>query len=117
MLNLRQYDHDIKEPREMENATGTSVLVRRRAHFQINGWDEDFKFYAEDDAYSMQMRATGWKIVYTPLTSGIHEDGASTGSGGKDRTPLIEEGNRMFEAKWGWYFGLNWNKPGLGVFR
>lgn len=115
LLNNRQFEHDIKQPVEQENVTGTSMLARRKAHYEIDGWDEDFLFYAEDDAYSLQMRRAGWKIFYTPLAWGTHMEAASTSTTGK-----MEEwnrwGNQTFERKWGFYLDANINRPGLGVF-
>lgn len=105
-INHRQYEPDIKEPAEMENVCGACVMVRREAFYQIGGFDEEFYLYAEDDDMSLRIRHAGWKILFTPHSSGIHLEHQSTSKTG----PIIQHlnsSNAVFGRKWGRY--LDWN--------
>jgi ADP-heptose:LPS heptosyltransferase/GT2 family glycosyltransferase len=113
-------DHGQREPTfkqvtELENACGCCVLVKRKAFYQIKGFDERIHLYGEDDMFAMAMRSYGYKILFTPFSTGIHLNHHSTGS-----TPAIEQhlkfGADLVEATWGWYFDKNPNNP-LGVFK
>jgi GT2 family glycosyltransferase len=103
-----------KEPREVENTVGASFMVRRKAFYDAGGFDEDFFLYVEDDAFMLQVRKAGWKIMYTPHASGVHEESQTTRhlSGVQD---IMRQSSRTFESKWGKY--LNHNATNLmGTF-
>lgn len=111
--NNREWHPTIKEPIEMENVTGTSILVRREAFYDVGGFDEDFYMYCEDDAFTMAMRKNGWKIMYQPNAFGIHEE-AQTSKLRGNFLPLVYEGNATFNRKWGWWLDKNINTvPGV----
>jgi GT2 family glycosyltransferase len=117
LTDNRMFHPSIKEPVQMENVTGTSILVRRLAFYDVHGFDEDFFLYAEDDALCMQMGARGWKIMYTPFAKGIHEEAATTrrtAKGGDIMRDYVHASNRLFEDKWGWWLTKNVNTiPGV----
>jgi GT2 family glycosyltransferase len=99
-------DHRAKESRiktviEMENVCMASCLVRRKAFFDAEGFDQDFSFYAEDDSLCLQMRMRGWKVLYNPHASAIHIDHASTHNviGIND---IVKQSSLILERKWGW---------------
>lgn len=114
-IDYRKHDPTIKTPVEMENTNGASILVRREAFYEIGGFDESYLFYAEDDDIAMRMRLNGWKIMYTPHATGIHDEHQET-----KKLPnmmvIMEESNRRFGQKWHRYFEHNRNNAGLGNF-
>lgn len=114
-MDLRQRESRVKHPMEVENVTGASILVRRRAYFDADGHFEEYFLYAEDNHLCMTMRQAGWKIYYTPHAKAIHQESQSTSL----KQGLREHMNRshqIFHAHWAWYFDKNKNNPGLGTF-
>jgi GT2 family glycosyltransferase len=110
-----RFDPTIKEPREMENVCGASMLVRRKAFFQADCYPEDIYLYTEDDHINLAIRQKGWRIIYTPHATGIHHEHLST-----NKTPnivkIMHESNAIFGHRWGWYFRKNKDNRGMGVF-
>lgn len=106
-IDLRQRDPSIKEPCDMENVCGACNLVRREAFYGINGFDERFFIYAEDDDFCLRMRKAGWRIRYTPHSSGVHMEHQSTSKLG-DITTVVNNANALFGSLWGEYF--DWNR-------
>lgn len=113
-IDYHQHEHTIKEPREMENVCGASVLVRRKAFYQAGGFDEDYFAYCEDDSLCLQIRQAGWKIMYTPHATGIHLEHQST-QHQPDMVARIQHSCKIFEQKWSWYLRKNANNN-LGTF-
>jgi O-antigen biosynthesis protein len=102
----REFHPTIKEPCFMENVTGTSMLFRRKAFYHAGCFDEDFFMYAEDDALCLQLRRAGWRIRYTPLAKGVHDEAATSRAVARrgDIMPWVHDGNRAFAQKWAWWF-------------
>jgi len=113
-IDHQQFAHTITEPIEMENTTGTSILVRRKAYFDAKGHDEEFMFYAEDDALCMAIRQAGWKLMYTPHAIAVHDNHLST-----KKVPgindIMNRSNQLFQQKWGAYIVANRGKA-IGDF-
>lgn len=111
-INHRQYDHTFKDVTWQENTCGCAILVRRKAFYDANGFDEDFFVYAEDDAFCLTVRRQGWDIYFTPHATGIHDEGQSTRQIG-DILRIMNESNALFDRKWGRYLTENANRvPG-----
>lgn len=115
-LDTRWKESRIKEPMEMENVTGASVMIRREAFYESGQFNPAFFLYLEDQYLCLSMRELGWKIYYTPHAKGMHLEGKST-----SETPGMAEHIRrswkVFQARWGSYFQNNRNNSGLGVFK
>lgn len=105
----------IKEVREMECVTGASMLVRRKAFFDVGAFPENYFLYSEDTDFCMTLRKGGWKIMYTPHALGVHDEHQST-----SKVPrldmVLEDSNRIFHNKWAGYFEHNKGNHGLGGF-
>lgn len=105
-IDHRQREGTFKSATELENVCGAVMLTRRETFYKVGGFDEDFYLYTEDDAYCLAVREAGWRIVYTPHATGIHDEHLST-----EKTPKIVDimhaSNRIFERKWGWYLDHN----------
>lgn len=111
-IDYRKHVPSITQPTEMENVCGASVLVRREAFYQIDGFDEEFFIYAEDDDFALRMRRAGWRIMYTPHARGIHMEHQSTDKIG-NIGQLVSHANGTFGRKWSKYFDHNANRvPG-----
>jgi len=97
---------------ELENCCGCVVLIRRQAFYDVDGYDELFHIYAEDDDFSLKIRKAGYKILFHPGALGHHEEHQST-----KHTPgiveLMHKSNAVFGEKWSRYFDHNANRvPG-----
>jgi GT2 family glycosyltransferase len=111
-IDYRQKDCTTKEPTEMENVCMACCMVRREAFYQINGFDEDFFIYSEDDDFCLRLRRAGWKIIFTPHSSGIHMEHQSTRKL-TDIATAVAKANAIFDRKWHAYFDANLNRiPG-----
>lgn len=101
-----------QEPVEAENTCGACWLVDRQAHFRCGAYDERFYLYAEDDAYCLQMRRAGYRIIFNPHAWGTHLEHQSTNVTG-DLGVHIRNSNALFGKLWGGYLEHNANRiPG-----
>lgn len=105
----------IKEPTEMEFVTGACTLIKRKAFYEISGFDEEFYLYCDDSDFCMRVRQAGYKVMYTPFAKAIHECGASSGMTSNLSACVQESGTRL-RKKWAWYFEKNFHNR-LGVFK
>lgn len=109
LLDNRRHVATIREPRRLENVTGTSVLMRRTAFYAIDGFDEDYNLYNEDDAMSLALQQAGWHIWYTPHATGIHDEAATTAKH-FNMSELLAASNKVFERKWGQWLTDNMHR-------
>ena len=65
-------------------ASGAAMLVDRRCHEALDGWDESFFLYAEETDLCLRAADLGWATRYTPEAV-VHHIG-----GHGERTPLRE---------------------------
>lgn len=105
--DYKKFIPTLTQPTELENCCGACILVRREAFYDINGFDEDFYIFAEDDAMCLAMRREGWRIIFTPRSTGVHMEHQSVKKTG-DITALLHRANAAFHRKWHPY--LEWNK-------
>jgi GT2 family glycosyltransferase len=111
-IDHRKHLPTITSPTEMENVCGASVMVDRKAYYGIDCFDEEFFIYAEDDDFSLRMRRSGKRIVYTPHATGVHMEHQSTQKIG-DIMGSVYKANAIFGRKWGRYLEHNANRiPG-----
>jgi GT2 family glycosyltransferase len=103
-------------PVEQESACGASMLVRRCAFYEADGFSEAYRLYSEDDHISMAIRQQGWKIIFTPHAVGIHDEHTSS-STIPEWKAIVAESARIFAKYWGWYFEKNTNANVLGTFK
>jgi len=109
LVDNRRREHTIREPRRLENVSGTSVLVRRAAFYVANGFDENAFLYSEDDSMNLALQEVGYEIWYTPHARGIHEE-ALTNSTHFNMSELLAQANAVFEKRWGKWLDENLNK-------
>lgn len=104
----------IREKREMEFVNLAFALVRREAYFDVRGFDERYDCYSEDNDLCLSVRKAGWKVMYEPAATAIHDESQSTTS--DEKKALLADGSRKFMEKWGWYFQKNQHNQ-MGVFQ
>lgn len=105
-VSHRKWEPEVKESCDAENMCGASVMIRRKAWFEIGGFDEDYFCYGEDDDLMLRLRKAGWRLRYCAQASGIHYEGQSTRKFGQPNE-LVNKANAIFDAKWRAY--LDWN--------
>ncbi len=66
---------------EVEACSGAFLLVRSALLARVGGWDEAYRFYAEDLDLCARVRAAGSRIVYVGSARVLHVKGASSGIG------------------------------------
>lgn len=69
------WDHN--DVREVEQAAGACLLVRREVYEKIGGFDEGYFMYYDDVELCHAIRAAGWKIYFTPEARVYHSGGQS----------------------------------------
>ena len=74
------------------------MLIRRQAFYDAGGFDEEYELYAEDDQLSMDVRRSGWKILFVPHATAVHEEGQSSRFL-PDRLSMMNRSNALFGAK------------------
>jgi GT2 family glycosyltransferase len=106
-------EHSIRTRTEMEFVNLAFALVLRDAYFDVRGFDQRYDCYSEDSDFCMSVRKSGWKVMYEPDATAIHDEGQSTTSAQKFE--LLRDGNAKLANKWWNYFQRNANNQ-LGSF-
>lgn len=96
----------IQAPMDMEAVTFAAAMVRREALYAVRGFDERYDCYSEDTDICLKMGVAGWRVVYQPLATGIHEDGQTSST---TKMKMIGESTDIFVSKWRSY--LSSRKP------
>lgn len=102
-------DCTINQVTEMENCAGTAILMRRKAFYSAGCYDEDIIVYCEDDMLALNVRRVGYKILFTPFSTGVHVEHQSTCKLG-NIMDQVKRSNVIFDRKLGnAYFNHNAN--------
>lgn len=112
-------DHHATKPTiqgtvECENVTWASVLLNRKAFYEIGGMNEDIFAYFDDNFANLLLRQHGWKILYTSTASGEHDE-HSTSKHNPEMAAHVKHSHEVFKQRWGQYFENNKNRD-LGTF-
>ncbi len=105
-VDYKKRDHSIKGPIEAENVCMACCLVRRKAFYDIGGFDEEFFLFAEDDNFCLSIRKAGHKIIFTPHSTGVHLEHQSVNKIG-NVMDFVRQSNAIFDRKWGAYLTHN----------
>ena len=114
-IDYKKYMPTFQDVTELENCCGACVLVLREAHFKIGGFDERFHIFAEDDAYALAIRKAGYKIMFTPHSSGIHMEHQTVNKFG-NVMDFVNDSNKLFGQLWGPYLDHNRDRVPIGNF-
>jgi len=99
-------DNRFTEPTEMEFINFAAAIVRRKAFYQVGGFDERYDCYSEDADLCIRLKKAGWKLIYEPKATGIHDESQTTSP---MKMKLLQEGEALFAKRWGTY--LTETKP------
>ena len=111
-LDWKKTEPSIIEPTEMEFVTAACMLVRREAFYQVGAFGEEFGNYSEDADLCMKVRQAGWKVMYNPRATAIHDESQTTKP---EKLQMLRAAHIVFRQKWQRYFSHN--PPGQpGIF-
>ena len=63
---------------DIDSPCGAFMFVRRAVYEQVGGFDESYFMYGEDLDWAYRIKAAGWRITYTPVTTVVHVKRASS---------------------------------------
>jgi GT2 family glycosyltransferase len=111
-LDWKKTEPTLIEPTEMEFVTAACMLVRREAFYQVGAFGEEFGNYSEDADLCMKVRQAGWKVMYNPRATAIHDESQTTKP---EKNEMLKAAHIVFRQKWQRYFSHN--PPGqVGIF-
>lgn len=119
--NFAHIDHlalspSITQVTEMEAVTLSCALIRQCPFWIVGGFDEAFDCYYEDMDLCLRLRQRGFRIVFTPHASAIHEESQTSNKLGSEfKQKMLDHSNGIMMRKWGQWFDANANKS-FGVF-
>jgi GT2 family glycosyltransferase len=79
ILHVPPTSIEANEAREVDWATGASVMLRTAALQEAGLFDEGFFLYHEDIELMWRIRRAGWSVVFEPRSRVHHVGGAATG--------------------------------------
>lgn len=71
----RRSDYEVA--RYADWAVGAALLIDRRCHDKLGGWDESFFLYSEETDFCLRAREHGFKTMYVPSSVVTHLEGGS----------------------------------------
>lgn len=113
---------------EIDFATGACVLFSTKALKSVGLYDPKYFMYLEDGDLSIQMKRTGWKVLYAPKAICWHKVAQSSGIGSDLNDYYITRNRLLFGLRWApmrtkfalmresWKFALTgrkWQKKGI----
>ena len=75
---LKSPELNTLKPTDVDWVTGAFMLMRRKVFEELNGFDEQFFLYFEDEDLCLRAEKKGLRVVYYPRFSVIHIGGASS---------------------------------------
>lgn len=114
-------DQAYERPQNVDWALGAVLLVSRKLHDQLGGWDESFFLYSEETDFSLRASDAGWATRYEPAASAMHIGGVS-GQNARTHTMQIVNRVRLFARRNGRikavaYFALSLASETKGALR
>ena len=71
-------DWDRSSEKDVDVVPGSCMMVSRHALAKAAGFDDRFRLYFAEDDWCARVRAAGFRVVYAPLGTIVHPEGAST---------------------------------------
>lgn len=102
-----------RKPRKVGYVDGACMVVNRTAYNTAGGFDESFRFYAEEADLCVRIRKAGWRIVALPTVTVVHRRGASSTKAGMS---YVQHATMMAEASEK-LIGKHHGKLYLGCYR
>jgi tetratricopeptide (TPR) repeat protein/GT2 family glycosyltransferase len=91
---------EFTEDKQILWCNGACMILRKQMVREIGLLDENFAFIGSDSDYCFTARSRGWQIWRIAGARGIHEHGASGGSGNRDIEILKIKDMTYFGKKW-----------------
>lgn len=71
-------EKDFSQPQDMKCGSGSCMLLRREAVYNIGGFNEEYFLYGEDVELCFTLSKKGWKLKYLPSSIVLHLKASST---------------------------------------
>lgn len=97
-LRRALHDWELREVQIVDWVSGACLIARRQALEQVDGFDENFFMYFEDNDLCLRLRKAGWKIYFNPKIAITHLGGATLGQN-RARTQWYAVSLRYFYRK------------------
>jgi hypothetical protein len=88
-----------RRERYVDWVSGACLLVRRRVAEAVGGLDERFFLYTEDVDFCASVRATGWKVLFTPSAEIVHLRGRSRATASRQAKVAYRRSHLAFYEK------------------
>ena len=117
--------------KEVDFATGSSMLIRSQALREVGILDEKYFLYYEENDLLQRIRKAGWKLMYAPKSIVWHKVGQAAGVGSPLADYYITRSRLMFGMRWApfktklslikeslklLFMGRRWQKIGIRDF-
>ena len=83
----------------MHSVSGACLLVRRQAADEVGLLDERFFLYTEDVDFCASVRASGWKVLFTPAAEIVHLRGRSRATAARQAQAAYRRSHLAFYEK------------------
>lgn len=100
-----------KSVKEVESIPGTAFVIRRELYKTVQGFDEKFFLYFEEQDLCKRITKLGWKIVMHPQANVSHSLGASTKQSKRDTNKIFQQSRFYYLKK---HFGF-WKAFGAEI--
>ena len=80
--------------RDCAAVTGACMMVRRSVFDEVGGFDETMRVAFNDVDFCLRVSKAGYRIIYTPLATLVHEESATRGR----LHPIADE--QLFRRRW-----------------
>lgn len=88
-----------QKPKEFQAVTAACMIVRKDLFEKVGRFNEDYIFGYEDIDLCLKIKHLGYKIVYSPTSSAIHEQGATLETK-PEKHQLFLHNKTIFNATW-----------------
>ena len=85
---------DRASERDVEWISGSAMLLRREAIERTGGFDEGYFMYVEDVDLCARLRASGWRVLFSPEVEVVHRIGVS--ARGQERRMAHEHSRSIY---------------------
>lgn len=86
-------------PKDVDAVSGAFILIKKEIFDEIGLFDESFFMYLEDIDFCVRAKQEGYKIVFCPSATVIHEGGASSKNKDKINHKAWSDSRRYYFKK------------------
>ena len=87
---------DDRQETQIDSPCGAFMMVRKEVVDQVGLLDESYFMYGEDLDWAFRIKAAGWRIMYTPITTVQHRKRASSRRFRQKTIRYFHDGMRRF---------------------